>query len=300
LKLAYVLAQFLYTNKRLDLPGIGTFLIDPSVLVNAENNKQRLAEPEGISFENNPAIRDVPELISYISSKTGKMKALAISDLESHLELAHQFVNIGKPFLFEGIGTIAKIRPGEFEFIPGTLLTEKIKENAEKEAPVLSKKDTIEEKYQAYLATPAARSPWKKPVVTLLVLCGIGMAIWGGYTIATKNSNGVEASLAETNTEQQTVAATDTFRLNKPEPISQKTNILTSDNYKYVLEIAKSNRAFKRYNQLKTNQWKVQLETADSVQYKLFLLLPASADTTRTLDSLTVMTGKRVYIEPQN
>ena len=69
--------------------------------------------------------------------------------------------------------------------------------------------------------------------------------------------------------------------------------------HKYVLEIAKSKRAFRRYNQLKDINWKVHLETQDSIQYKLYMLL-SSMDTTKTLDSLTVMTGRKVYIEYTN
>jgi hypothetical protein len=43
------------------------------------------------------------------------------------------------------------------------------------------------------------------------------------------------------------------------------------------------------------------METADSVSFKLYLLLPmTNADTTHILDSLTAFTGKKVYIEHQN
>jgi hypothetical protein len=298
LKLAYLLAQYLYTNKRLDLPGIGTFFLDPSVIIDTENSKQRNLMPEGISFKSNSSIHESPELISYISAKSGKMKALAISDLESHLELAQQFLNIGKPFSFEGIGNLVKLRQGEFEFTPGTIITEKIKDAADKETPRTSKKDTTEAKYSAFLSTPAAKSRWKKPVAAFLVICGIALAIWGGYTIATKNSGDDSNDVSETNTEQ-TIPVSDTSFLNKPDTtVIQKAKL--ADNYKYILEIAKAKRAFQRYNQLKTNQWKVELETADSVDYKLFLLLPASPDTTRIVDSLTAMTGRKVYIEHQN
>src|SRR5688572_16392709 len=79
-----------------------------------------------------------------------------------------------------------------------------------------------------------------------------------------------------------------------------QTIISPESNYKYVLEIAKSKRAFKRYNQLRTIRWNVELETKDSIQYKLYMLLPSIADTTRALDSLTVMTGRKVYIEYPN
>jgi hypothetical protein len=301
LKIAYLLAQYLYSNKRLDLPGIGTFTLDPSVIIDTEQNKQRSVLPDGISFQNNPAIRTVPELVSYICSKSGKMKVLAESDLESHLQMIQQFLNINKPFSFEGIGTIVKISPGAFEFTPGHLITNKPKNNPEKDKQNLSKKENVDAKYQAYLATPTVKSRWTKPVVVLLILCGIALAIWGGYTISTNQNQTAEATLPETNVEQS-VPATDSTQLNKPgSAISQQTD-KRSDNYKYILEVAKRTRAFNRLKTLKDSKLSnvVQMETADSVQYKLFVLLPVTSDTTRVIDSLTAFLGKRVYIERQN
>lgn len=254
--------------------------------------------PEGISFENNPSIRDSPELIGYISSKTGKMKSLAISDLESHVEIAQQFLNIGKPYLFEGIGSLVKVRPGEFEFTPGAIITEKTKDAVEREVHGLSKKETVEAKYQAFLSEPVMKSRWKKPVLALLILCGIALAIWGGYTISTNNSENEEPALPETTT-GQTVAVPDSSQTAKTDS-SGFQKIAQSDNYKYVLEVAKANRAFRRFNQLKSNLWDVKLETRDSVEYKLFLMLPATSDTAWKMDSLTVLSGKKVYIEHQN
>ena len=39
-----------------------------------------------------------PELINFISTKTGKSKMLIASDLESHLTQAREFINIGKTY----------------------------------------------------------------------------------------------------------------------------------------------------------------------------------------------------------
>ena len=36
MKLALLLAQYLYSHKKLDLPGIGTFHLDPSVIIDPE------------------------------------------------------------------------------------------------------------------------------------------------------------------------------------------------------------------------------------------------------------------------
>jgi hypothetical protein len=301
LKLAYLLAQYLYTNKRLDLPGIGTFLLDPAVIIETENNKNRPALPEGISFQNDATIQNSPELVSYISSKSGKMKVLAESDLESHLQMVQQFLNINKPFSFEGIGTLVKIKQGEYAFTQGNSITDKLKDNSQKEKQGLSKKETVAAKYQAYLATPVARSRWRKPVIIVLALCGISLAIWGGYTISTRQSENTKEPVVENNIDQ-TTHVIDSSQFIKPDSAATQKAITQSANYKYVLEISKAYKAFKRYKTLKDTKLSdvVRLETSDSVQYKLFVLLPVTTDTTRIIDSLTSFLGKKVYIEHQN
>lgn len=289
-KLTYLLAQFLYTKKQLNLPGLGSFFLDPSIEINSENHKQQPV-PDGISFRNDPTVSDVSELIAYISGETGKMKALATADLDSQIQLALQFLNMGKPYTFEGIGTLTKARSAEFEFTPGAIIPEKLKETGVRDKQPVTSKDTVDAKYQTYLSEPEVRPRWRKPVVALLVITGIAVTIWAGYTISNRNPSDrnseediqpLTASLVNDSsvTEDSTVAY--------PPP---------AKDYKYVLEVARSKRAFKRYNQLKDNRWDVHLETDDSIQYKLFLILPITADTSRVLDSLMVMTGRKVYIE---
>jgi hypothetical protein len=295
LKLANILAQYLYTNKRLDLPGIGTFFLDPSAITQAENSKQRSAISDGVRFEYNSSIQDTGDLIGYISAKTGKMKSLAISDLESYLELAKQFLNIGKPFTFEGIGNLMKLKPGEFEFSPGPIASEKLKDIPERETTASSKNDG--EKYESFLSSPSKTS-FRKPVILLLVLTGIGLAIWGGYIISSRNQENNNSVIESTVV--HTMPATDTSQINKPAPDSAQKPVSKPDKDKYVLEIANAKRAFKRFNVLKENMWDVKMETTDSVQYKLFLLLPIRTDTTKVLDSLTVLSGRKVYLENRN
>ena len=299
MKIATLLTKYLYTKHRLDLPGIGSFFLDPTALSSLENSKHRSSTLEGISFQSDQHLKDAPDLIAFISAESGKMKALAISDLESHLELAQQFLNIGKPFTFDGVGTLVKNRDGDFEFLPGLLPTEKFKDLPSLSSSRPDKKQDITGKYESFLAEPKQPVSWRLPVIILLILGGLGLAIWGGYTISRKAKSKPPVITEEVAAStiipdiQQSVAV-DSTPQTKPLDIAPA-------NYKYILEVAQSKRAFKRYKQLRTNLWEVKLETADSVQYKLVLMLPAiNADTTRVLDSLTAMTGKRVYIEHQN
>lgn len=300
-KIPSLLAQYLYNFKQLDLPGIGTFVLDNSAISSLQNSKQRQTILEGVSFISKPAVKESAGLIEFIAEKTGKMKALASSDLESHLQLAQQFLNMGKPYLFEGIGILTKMKTGEYEFTSIAVATDKIKElnTAEDTQPVSLEESSS--KYDTFLSGAKTKAGWQRPVVAAALILGIGFTVWGGYVISKQNKQ-TEITAAATEKIVQPVAATPDTAMTIPlsDSIPSTSQVSTPENYKYVLEVAKKRRAFKRYNQLVDIRWKVQMETKDSIQYTLFMLLPAISDTSRTLDSLTVMTGRKVYIEYSN
>lgn len=294
LKLAPLLAQFLYANKRLDLIGIGSFSLDPSAVMDPG-----AALPTPIYFENNPSIRESPDLVNFISGQTGKMKALAAADLNSHLELIQEFLNIGKPFQLDGIGSLVKIRSGEYEFKAGELLAEKIKDLYAKEATSPEEPEGSFATYKPFLEKEKRSIAWQKPAVALLILVGIGLAVLGGYVLYKRN-NPAQARL-QPQEEQPPVTRTAIPATEAPAEDSFANRTAAASypgHYKYVLETAGKKRAMERFNKLKLYQWDVHMETADSLRFKLFLLLPTpGTDTTRVRDSLTALNGRKVYIE---
>ncbi|MBC7875019.1 MAG: hypothetical protein H7Y01_13535 [Ferruginibacter sp.] len=299
MKIAPLLAKFLYIHKRMDLPGLGTFLLDPSVTIEPESSKH--AKPvnlEGVSFESKPSLKESPELIQFISSQTGKIKALAAADLDSHLGLAQQFLNIGKPFLFEGIGSMVKIQSGEFAFTSGLVMPALMKDYSVKEISSTSHIEESSAEYNSIFARKT-KTKWKKPVAVILFLAGLALAIWGGYTVYKKTTAKKDNTPAVEDKKEETVLVKDTARYQEDSVIAPVTmTIVPAGNYKFVLETSNAQRAFSRYSKLKTFQWNVQMETKDSLSYKIFMVLPViPSDTTRILDSLSSLTGKRVYIE---
>lgn len=300
MKVASLLAQYLYINKQLDLPGLGYFLLDPSSDTVAESNKHNKTHIlEGVTFESNTTVKELPELVQYISAQTGKIKALAAADLESHLGLALQFLNIGKPFLFEGIGTLTKISSGEFSFKPGLAIAISEKELITRDTTPASFTEQPLGDYKSILYNRKQKITWKKPVFFLLLLTGLALAIWGGYTVYKKTTAKKETTESEENKKQKTVLVTDTAHYEKDNMVqSNRVTKLPAGNYKFVLETSDSLRAFSRLNRLKIFQWPAQMETKDSISFKIFMLLPANAaDTSRIVDSLSRLNGKLVYIE---
>lgn len=315
MKFASLLAQFLYTHKRLDLPGIGSFLLDSSAVLDTDNNRSgKPAMLEGVSFEHNAAVKQSPELIEFIAAQTGKIKALAAADLDSHLELAKQFLNIGKPFLFEGIGSLSKMQAGGFSFAPGQLITDKVRETPLREAQLASTEEPASD-YRSILYAKKTKANWKKPLVVFLLLAGIVLALWGGYTVYKRTTAKNKSEKKTDNPEDRTVLVDDTTNKNTantnnttattanttPNTVQTPPATVPSGNYKFVVETATKARALSRYSKLKGFGLDIRLETPDSATFKLFFILPAAtADTARMVDSLRKIytpAGNRAYIE---
>lgn len=261
-----------------------------------------------ISFETNTAIKTDPGLIQYISSHTGKMKALAVSDLEGHLELAQQFLNIGKPFLFEGIGTLSRNKEGQFSFTQGNLFTERIHEHIHKEPA--EHEEPMPDFKSVFLKDPK-KINWRKPLIALMILIGLGLVVGGGYLVYKRTSKENDEPSVETEQSKVPVNETKQSPIQDTTPVTPDSTVknslavnstpVSSGNYKIVVDQFKAPRAFRRFSQLKENGWPVHMETKDSISYKLFVLMPVlTTDTTRALDSLTLLNGRKVYIEYQN
>jgi len=287
LKLAPLLAQYLYEQKKLQLAGIGTFLLDPTARVNTDVEHVS----QGISFEFGGTARDDESLVSYISTQTGKMKALASSDLNSYIELAREFLNIGKPFQIEGIGTLVKIKSGEFEFTADHVLADKGKETGIKELSATSTSDDSLTTYET-LKPQGEHSPGSRRIfLGFLAIATIVFIVWISYRTY-KNSSTNDAR--QEPRVEKVVPITDTNKYASSTPISntvpEKPAEVTTNpgSYRFVIEVASKKRAYYRYNALKDQNAPIQIAPIDSSSYKLFFMLPATAsDTARIADSLS-------------
>lgn len=290
MKLAPLFAQYLYKYKRLDLPGLGTFLLDQSFVIEDEKSvPNKLINLEGVNFQNDTSIKEVPELIGFITLQTGKIKVLATADLESYLELAQQFLNIGNPFIIEGIGSLEKIRSGECIFRAIKVISETGKDTGAKGNEGNQSVEEPLSGFKSIFLPPIKKINWKKPIAILLLLVGLTFAIWGGYIVykraTTKNNKILNKEKIEITTPQK-----------------QNSTIKTATrNFKFVIETSAKERALNRFQRLKGFGLDVQMETKDSISFKLFFLLPASvADTARMRDSLYGIytpQGNKAYIE---
>ncbi len=285
MKISPLLAQFLFTYKQLSLANLGRFILDDS---------------GGIVFQQDPYVKEDAELVSFIAESTGKMKSLVAADLESNLELARQFLNIGKPYLFEGIGTLSKNKSGNYDFVQSQVSNEKNKETAGESRDMTSTTENSFTDYEEMFSPKKPKGPATKKILTWFVaIAGLSLAIFGGYFVYNRTKNKKDAIVKE----QQPVVQPQQDSLPKaPDTLQTVAKpIDTSGTYRFVIEKALKQRALKRYAFLKSIYVDVKMETEDSVLFKLFFVLPANpADTARIRDSLQVRYGTRgkTVVEP--
>lgn len=287
--------------------GIGIFTLDDAAVLTDENAKAK-TPIEGISFVSKGIGQSDDSLIEFIKAQTGKMKALAQADLDSYIMLAHQFLNIGKPFYLEGIGTLQKNRDGSFQFNPGTSIA------VRNEEPEIKKKAGGYDDSAKTTAEDNSPKDYRALVLALGVIATILVIGWGGYYLYNKNADNGNPSTAENNlrvvpdsqvqrsispdtsthqADTQTTPAATTPAATTPAPAAVVSAPGSQNGFKFILETPHKKRALYRYENIKDSRMvqafdsKIQMETTDSVNFKIFIVIPcAAADTTRYKDSL--------------
>jgi hypothetical protein len=281
-----LISSYLYTNKKVDIEGIGSFALDDSFVLPPDAEKSAFFPLEGIDFKYNGRAETTPALIDFIMQHTGKIRSLTMADFSSYVSEIRQFVNIGKPWAIEGIGTLQKTRDGSFELIPGEVLSERINMQysdgeEQSSAPVQRKKWLL-----GFLFTLA----------TLAVLAGIGFGVYVLF-IKTQNNDGARQVQQDTgNAIQDTVSK-------RPDISTPAPN--DTPNYKVIFETtkwrARAQARTEKLLQFGTTSYYDSAVIRDTLRYRLFIYKRiAPADTIRLKDSLSLYFGRRVKFERTN
>jgi hypothetical protein len=293
LKVAGLLTQFLYQHKKLNIPGIGQFSIDASVSVPEHTDKNYQDFLQYIQFTPKQISRPDDELIDFIRVKTGKIKPLAESDLDSYLSDCKLLLNIGKPLYIDGIGTLNKNKDGSFEFSHGQPMTERMESLPPEKGPEKhgERKFLYNNEYTSQ--STGQTNVLRKLLIVGGILIGLGVIVWGGYLLYSKKTNPVVESTDPT----EGSVDTNLTRVINPDSllpantidsptIKKETSI--AGTYKFICEITNTReRALSRYAILQQNNKQYKMETKDSVHFTIYVLLPsAPADTTHKKDSL--------------
>ena len=295
MKTEQLIVQYLYSNKKVTLQDIGVFNIASEIIIPEDSDKDIVLPPDAIQFVYDPKAPVDDGLVAFIMESTRKIKPLAYSDLESFIILNKQFLNIGKPLVFEGMGTLQKTQGGDYSFTQAAtshvtteempkIITEKLKEKISFATPQ-KEKNTAGNKNIVWI------------ILALIIVLGIAAAIY----FFKKNSK--EESVAAT-TEN---AVTDTLpSLTKdtlanqilPSPATPK--LITDSNTFYIVlreytDLASADKSLKRYLSYGNN---LILSTKDSVNYKLRMpFTKPIADTMKVQDSLSKFFKGKIYVE---
>ncbi|UAY51009.1 cyclin family protein [Ferruginibacter albus] len=304
MKLEQLIVQHLYLSKAVTLQGIGTFRLDPHIVIPAVPDKDFVMPANAITFEYDTRATEDDALINFIVQHTRKMKPLATSDLESYIALSTQFLNIGKPLVIEGIGSLQKNQLGEFEFTPGNFVAAKVEDTPK---PLKEKKEEAISFENEKQSTNSFKGLKIAVILLLLVIAGFSLA----YFFAHKKHAATEEPAAINTTDTTTQATStpvDTIKRDTTarsvavdSSIIKSTQAKDSSVFKVIIkeykDTAAANAAFRRISFTKYGS-KLVLFQADSV-YKLAIAYynTSLADTTSAKNEIGIFFNSKPKIQ---
>jgi len=289
MKIEQLIVQHLYNNKQVTLQDIGSFTLSPNVLMPTESDKDGVMPENAISFNYNTKATEDESLIEFIVQQTRKIRPLAKSDLESYSILGREYLNIGKPFKIEGLGTLQKNQNGHYDFIQGNSVNARLQA-----APAIIKEKDEE---QIVFTTPVRKPSNKKGgMIVIAVIFLLALAAVLIYFLNKKDNIQPVSDEVITDT---AVMQKDTFITSVPLP-DTVTNLTTdSSTFKVVVkEYVTREEAEKALTKFSGYGHKLIIYQADSVRYRLAIPFTTPlSDTMKTKDSLKRFFGSNTFIE---
>lgn len=303
MKIQEILSQYLYKEKSLTLPGLGRFDLNPSV--NIYDLKEEGWPADTISFttDRNAVVEE--GLLQFLIQQTGKMKPLAMSDLESYVSNGMQLINIGKPFPIKGIGSINKTKDNQYTFEQGSPALEKIDSiNTDH----VRDRTVLAEGEKEIDFSHEERKSSKKPIIILGIIVALVLVGWAVYLAIPKKDKEPEpeATLVEQVTPVDTTAQQpDTAVIVAQDSLAPVTPpaVVDPSSLKLVIETATTkSKADARIAFHKTRGRELSLNIKDSSTYQLILLVQKSlSDSSKVKDSLRNWYGiKAQVVKPGN
>ncbi len=300
MKFDELLAEYLYETKTLHLEGIGTFTLDGKVSVPNESDKGIYYPIDGLNFKHRPREGTDEALIAFLVKKLGKIQPLVRSDLESYLSNVKQFINLGKPYTIEGIGTLHINNQGTYEFTPGNFLPVKEELNPKRENP--------EHNYPQKGQNSAGGKLLLIALVVLISLAALAAMGWGVYTLVVNNKPAEEEVSLSADSLQTQNPLVDTINDASVKPVGDSIastgNTGDTAQYKMIFEITpEKQRAISRSSKLqisKINAGYDSVGDGNNRRYRIFVTKRLSAaDTVKVRDSVARFFMKKVVVERQ-
>jgi hypothetical protein len=295
LKISPLIAKYLQEFKTVNIEGFGKFFIDGNAAYAEASEKNAPVNP--IQYEYSPGLVTDSAFIDYVIKETGKIRPLAIADLETYISLAKQLLNISKPFVIDSVGTLTKVTAGHYEFTPGNYEPPKINTDNERDRKLRQAKEVSREteiRYsKSYDGEPKANNKAliKKVLGALTLLLLLGAAGWAVYHFIINKETNKPTATVQSRTDGKpedtsTTSKKDTTNLTQTAKPMVKDSLGRVE-YKAVIKIADSINAYERYNGLKKIDKPAVIYKADANNFKVAILLKAlPQDTARVADSI--------------
>ena len=312
LKIAHLIAQYLFQHKKMQLQGIGEFFLDNFYDNPFENEKGKSKIPENaIRFVPDKKCREDYGLVDFIAEQTKKIKPLAFSDLEDFLNIGRQLLNVSKQFYIEGLGTLILNDQGNLEFLQGNEIFTAPAIDDKNNQPIKERIDEQQDNLnfeKSYGNVRSSEGTWRKTLVALAFAAGLFIIGWIGWYFfnqwkedkapAANNTENIQPVLPPPVQQDSLSAAsvTDSLSTNalQVEPAA------TDSAYNVIIETAGKNRALYRLAELKKMGYNVQVNTADSVIFDIYTSIKAPlADSGKVLDSISKFFGRKARIAPK-
>lgn len=292
-----LLAFFFYEHGHLSIPNLGRMELSGDSSPQTDENHLHTFPKGSISFIPNPSENLDPELVEYITSRTRKMEALAVADLNSISDVAKEMLNMRQSYTFPGIATITPDFRQHFIVTPEKLLSAPHHPKKQASADIF-RQDVKENPLQGNeIHSAGAHRTFGGAIIVIICVLIVAALVYFLFL----NKEGSTSHMVA-NTDKSTMtprhsakpASPDTLASNMKHPALSDNGLLT---YEVVFEQADSARAFRRYTQLTGWGHKIILTTTDSVHYSLAVPITGiAADTAHIKDSIRVLYGHPVYI----
>ncbi|CAN5457971.1 hypothetical protein BH10BAC3_BH10BAC3_29650 [soil metagenome] len=288
-----LLVKYIYQHKQVSLQGFGTVSLSSNIPDIELVNKNRQIPIEGAAFVPNIKGHTDENFVLFFAQQRGKIKPLAASDIESHLQLAKQLMNIGKPYEIEGLGIFAMQKDGSVVLQPGHYAVP-FADNAGQPAR-LKERTEQQEKTEAEASGSGLGVAARNTLIAVAVILALGVAGWFVW------SKMVNDKAPETNTSSVVADTTQTVTALKDSLVVQAPLTDGIASWRAYFRTFTGKQRVPALKQLYENYDSVNIETPDSINFRMYIVVKGKiADTTLIVDSLTKVFLRPVTLEKQN
>lgn len=292
-------ATYLYEHQFISLPNIGEFALDKSINFTNEEEKKNFFPLEGLSFSYNRKATIQPEFVQYIRSFITKPISLIESDIQDYTLQIINWLNLGKPFTIEGIGTLTKLQNGQIEFSVGVSKIENISSIISSIAHKESNFEglIVEQSYKKKLTSN------KNLIFTIIIFTLFGLLVWViSYFVNQSKNNDAQLVIIDTTVVHETpqtnvpiiTDTTGTTVLPIMDTVRYKIYFLSS---KYKEKADKQFAYWSKFEKVNRDEVFVK----DTMRYRLYIYKKAiPRDTTDVKISLSKYFKHAITIEKEN